>query len=82
MKRASKIVLVIFTMCIMLTGNAAFAESELQSETIAANSSAAVLAAAGITQAEAAQLGRLQGIIANMISSGRVTAQEAQNIVQ
>jgi hypothetical protein len=82
MKRVSRIVLVVFTMCIMLTGNVAFAESELQSETIAANSPTAVLTSAGITQAEVTQLGRLQGIIANMVSSGQVTAQQARNIVQ
>jgi hypothetical protein len=82
MKRMSRIVLVAFTLCIMLTGNVAFAESEFQSETIAANSPAAVLTAAGITQAEVAQLsGGLQGIIANLISSGQVTAQKAQDIV-
>jgi hypothetical protein len=82
MKRMSRIILVAFTMCIMLTGNVAFAESELQSETLAANSPAAVLAAAGITQAEITQLRSLQGIIANLISSGQVTARQAKDIVQ
>jgi hypothetical protein len=80
-----KLVVTLMLVCLMSMFGPVSAVSfgaEPPIENLNAPEVASILASAGITPEEAAQLGNLRGIIAGMISSGQVTAQQAQHIVQ
>jgi hypothetical protein len=78
-KRLSLCVFILFALANITVGSTVLAD-ESNFQTV--NTPAVVLATAGIAQTDAVQLGGLQGIIADLISSGQVTIQQAQNIVQ
>jgi hypothetical protein len=79
---AALVMLCVISALISVPAMASDVESGFQPEAEITDSPADILASAGITPEEAAQVKSLQGIIAHLISSGQITAQQAQSIVR